>query len=471
MARRTEGRYLQYMQANPGGIQIGPGTDLDKLMGKLGKPQSKAGARAVTDVTEGEFAQFLGLLGEAARAAVVDAIRPYTVDSSRINAHCRGQAGAQDESAAVAQLDRMFGLARGVGADKVNRIVYRLSTYRAHQHVPYGAAPNGPFGAIAVGDLVTDPAFLSASENRRLLSKPIQNPAPGDRSVRFVICGAGGVNVAGASLYTNASEAGLVEMSRRGARSVVQKLKRHFEEADAGQAEVLFPRGTVFRVEEIRPAADGAHVRLSVPSPQPDPATAKSMFDGLSAGAPRRRLAGVSLQALWAAAKATYEHKTGGKKPALESAAGQKANGVLARVFQAEMTGLDAMLGEMDRQLAAAYQRPPGRATTAEGKRLELELTSVSMRLEKRANDYLDSLRRAIAGEPDQTKRDALTALRAALDDIKKEYNGRLKWSEDRGVRKVAAPPPGPTSAPKPPLPTAPKPPVWRPAAAGTGAT
>jgi insecticidal toxin complex protein TccC len=282
MPRATEVRYLNAL--NQGNIT--PQAEAD-LAAKLGKGQKKSRARDITDITEEEYFQIIAMIQSVSplvAAEVKSAITDYTQDSTEINKYLRGLPGAQDKSATVTKVENMFAMYQALGFTGDTRITYRLATYKTGQVIPYGAAAPGgggpaTYAPINVGDTVTDAAYVSASENRQLLISGIKNPPPGTRYVKFVIVGAGGINISGGSLYSNANELAFHNMAPQG-ETYFQKLKRKLSTPAAGQAEILYPKGLAYQVDLIQPEGNDVHVKLSIPQPQPG-GPHKNMFSGL----------------------------------------------------------------------------------------------------------------------------------------------------------------------------------------------
>jgi insecticidal toxin complex protein TccC len=278
MGRQTETKVLNRLGAGQNPTQ----SQYDKLLNKVGKGQSKSRARENTDVTENEFlVQVWPALTAIQQAAVLQAIVDYTQDSTAINNYLRGLPGAQDKSASVARIDQMFTYYANHNLNTQQRIVYRLGSWKNNAHVPYGYNGGGGLNSINIGDTILDLAYVSASENRRLLVNGVQNPPPNTRYVKFVIIGQGGINISEKSQYNNANEQAFHNLGAGGPNdNLLKKLKRAMTSPEAGQAEILFPRGFYFRVEAISTAGNDKHVRLSVPWPQVAVANAKNAFSG-----------------------------------------------------------------------------------------------------------------------------------------------------------------------------------------------
>jgi hypothetical protein len=228
--------------------------DRNKLVTKIGKGQSKQRARDITDAVEGQYATQFAAMTPNEQAVVQKAVRDYTLDSTAINDSCR----AGNPNANALNIDHAFQIYAGHGFTTQQRVVYRLMTYKPPAVSPYGG--NGA-RTIVAGDLIRDLGFFSSSEHRQFLINGIKNPPVGSRYIKFVIIGQGGINISGGGQYTNTNEqAFLKQMHPKSYR---------FKTAEAGQAEILFPRGTVLRIESVAVNPDHTHVSASIMHPQP----------------------------------------------------------------------------------------------------------------------------------------------------------------------------------------------------------
>jgi insecticidal toxin complex protein TccC len=273
--RSTERRILDNLEA---GVEP-TAADFDALAAKMAKGQTKERAREITASTESEFAEILGKFDGPQRTSLKEAIRSYTQDSAAINTHARSGANTPGARAQVDKVDSVF--THYNDADRSltekNRITYRLTTYkpeRGDPEVPYGTT-------ITVGDYITDLAFVSASENRRLLVEGVNNAMPGTRYVKFTIIGSGGANIAGGSPYTNAAEEKMHNLAARG-EGIGAKLKRAFGTPPSGQAEILYPRDSAFRVEKISANGDDVLVVVRSSSRQEAEAVGRALKDSFT---------------------------------------------------------------------------------------------------------------------------------------------------------------------------------------------
>ena len=260
--RRTERKVLDALDR---GERVSP-QHLAELGRKLGKGQSTTRGREVTAATEAEYAEIASKLTPEERGLLKRAATDYTQDSSRINTLARGGQGQSEELKAsirhnIELIDEAFSALDRKGLTDKRRIVYRGATYRQGQAIPYGTA-------ISVGDIVGEKGYVSTSENRQLLQEGAVERKPGTRFVRFTIIGTGGANISGGSHYTNENAKAMAKLhGLRGPHAV-------------GQAEILFRRGSLFRIESITPA--GQDVQVVATRVDPDEVAGKPLKDAFT---------------------------------------------------------------------------------------------------------------------------------------------------------------------------------------------
>ncbi len=260
--RRTERKVLDALDR---GERVSP-QHLAELGRKLGKGQSTTRGREVTAATEAEYAEIASKLTPEERGLLKRAATDYTQDSSRINTLARGGQGQSEELKAsirhnIELIDEAFSALDRKGLTDKRRIVYRGATYRQGQPIPYGTA-------ISVGDIVGEKGYVSTSENRQLLQEGAVERKPGTRFVRFTIIGTGGANISGGSHYTNENAKAMAKLhGLRGPHAV-------------GQAEILFRRGSLFRIESITPA--GQDVQVVATRVDPDEVAGKPLKDAFT---------------------------------------------------------------------------------------------------------------------------------------------------------------------------------------------
>lgn len=229
---------------------------------------------ATTAATEAEYHEILGRFGADERARIEQGIKDYTNTSTDINLRARGMAVSAGKDAGmidklVAGLDGVIDAMQQRGFTDKERVVYRLATYRGTTEIPYGST-------IGQGDLVADKAFVSTSENRQLLREADESRKPGVRYVKFTIVGSGGANISGGGPYTN-----MTPEQKKASEKMYAKLPPEERPSGVGQAEILFGRGTVFRVERIEPdGVDTLVVLTRVPPEQLAGSRFKNLYDG-----------------------------------------------------------------------------------------------------------------------------------------------------------------------------------------------
>lgn len=265
--RRTERMVLDSIKKNG---TASPAL-LEQLGAKIGKGQTRARGREVTAETEEEYAEIVQNLSDDERKVLARAVKNYTLDSSKVNAAARGQTtdpeAKKQGDLLVSEIDQMFDVLEQKGMTDRTRVTYRLTSYKPGQEMPYGSK-------IKVGDMIQDMAFVSSSENRQLLTQGILNAPKGTRYVKFTIIGGGGANVSGGGQYTNENEAKFHDMNKK--KSLGDKLAG----PQAGQAEILFRRNTVFRIESIVDSGTDVHVVVRKVDPGEVKGQVKDSFSG-----------------------------------------------------------------------------------------------------------------------------------------------------------------------------------------------
>lgn len=217
---------------------------LTRLAQKIGKGQTTSRGREVTASTEAEYFEIASKLSPEERAKLKSAASDYTQTSTQINKLARGMKTESDPATIQHQLDNIdsvFSMLDQKGLTEKRRIVYRVATYQEGQKIPYG-------DTVQVGDIVGDKAYVSTSENRQLLQEGGVTRKAGTRLVKFTIVGTGGANISGGGQYTNENTKAMKKMyGLKGPHSV-------------GQAEILFRRGSLFRIDSITAVGEDVHV-------------------------------------------------------------------------------------------------------------------------------------------------------------------------------------------------------------------
>jgi hypothetical protein len=248
--RRTERAAMAYVAK---GEPVPPAL-LKKLAAKMGKRQKAKRGREVTGSTEAEYEEMLSHLNPQDRDVLGAALRDYTSDSADINKRARGQQTAAEGSSVAAKLkklDTMFDRLDAQGLTGKTRIVYRRTKYNPGQAVPYG-------DTIKAGDVIADKAYVSSSENRQFLQEAKDKRERGVRFVMFTIIGSGGANISGGGPYTNAAGLEAKKGVQMGDKRV--KIAGLKERDTVGQAEILFRRNSMFRIDTITFKGPDVHV-------------------------------------------------------------------------------------------------------------------------------------------------------------------------------------------------------------------
>jgi hypothetical protein len=259
--RATERKVLEAIER---GEKVSPEL-LTRLAIKMGKGQTTSRGRDVTSTTEAEYFEIASKLSPEERSTLKAAANDYAQTSAQINKLARGQNLESDPKTIQHQIDNLdsvFSMLDQKGLTEKRRIVYRLATYQAGQPIPYG-------DKVKVGDVVGDKAYVSTSENRQLLQEGAVERKAGTRFVKFTIVGTGGANISGGGPYTN-------EMGKRGKKELGLK-----GPSTVGQAEILFRRGSLFRIESVTPVGEDIHVMATrVDASDLGGQSAKNAFNG-----------------------------------------------------------------------------------------------------------------------------------------------------------------------------------------------
>lgn len=265
--RGTENRILNEMAAGTGSLSD---EQSDDLIDKMDKGQTAARARAIAAQIEAESEALVSRLPDQERAAVRAALKDYVSSSVAIQTDARSNPSAPGQ--AVQALDAALDAIRNELANRgtaTDRIVYRSISYDDAADIPYGQA--SPAGAlINQGDLVGDLGFLSTSEHRQFVLGKEQT-AQVQGLLKLAIHGSSGVPIAidfPLIAYSNANQQALYDMQERSKNQLTQVWNKAFGPgANAGQAEVLFPRNRAFVVKQIQRAGTTVSVVLEEAKP------------------------------------------------------------------------------------------------------------------------------------------------------------------------------------------------------------
>lgn len=149
--------------------------------------------------------------------------------------------------------------------EKKPRLTYRYIGF------PYGPWKENPYGSkIQVGDVISDPNFMSTSAHKQFIQGGTQVNAQAKKvSVSMAIYGSQGVPIALSGQDVQYSN---------GSSRAVQRLTGKTE--DAGQAEILYPRNSCFRVLAIQPSGDSAFKVILSEVPPDQAKNKKHAFTG-----------------------------------------------------------------------------------------------------------------------------------------------------------------------------------------------
>jgi len=203
---------------------------------KMQIPQKFKRQREIAKKTEEESNQ---LLSEN-KGICIDDIKNYTTDSKSINNISR----KGNENISILKLDKAL-------SDlhiKKMRVTYRVMTYLDRTTPsPWGEGATGQ--TINKGDLLSDKAYLSTSAHRGFLSFTHPKQTEETRYTKLAFIGDQGVNVAGASQYNCDKEKAIFPIDVSDSRKTfMERMKIRVRGPQAGQAEILMPRNTVFEV-------------------------------------------------------------------------------------------------------------------------------------------------------------------------------------------------------------------------------
>jgi hypothetical protein len=192
----------------------------------------------------------------------------------------RGDSDALSEN--VIKLDAALQALRG--PDNANRkphIVFRSISYKRGTDIPYGQRVEGK--QVDIGDYVSDTGFVSTSEHRQfVLGKEQKEQVNG--LLKLAIYGQSGIPIAlhkPERSYTNPNLTALYDLEEGKKGWLTRAWNTVFGPGPrAGQAEVLFPRNSVFKVKKIvRTGNEVSVVLVEFDGPRPD--MVKDMKSGL----------------------------------------------------------------------------------------------------------------------------------------------------------------------------------------------
>ena len=275
--RKTEKRILERV-GEDGRLTSAEAETLVKKMET--KKQTYENARAIASETELESERAVDSLSDASKKNAKQAIKNYVASSTAINDNARGE--GRPFSPGVTNLDKaLTDIRKALKNLNISRrrIVYRsVFSYDSMADIQYG-----PGKLIGVNDFIGDKGFVSTSEHRQfVLGREQKNKV--EVHLKIIIVGKTGVPIAIESnvAYTNSNQRKMfdIDMTRK---NIMKKAWRNaFKKKfiKAGQAEVLFPRNTVFQVKRIKVNTKSVSVVLEERKGGYNMNRVKSMYDG-----------------------------------------------------------------------------------------------------------------------------------------------------------------------------------------------
>ncbi|MFM7888974.1 MAG: DUF4157 domain-containing protein [Pseudanabaena sp.] len=225
----------------------------EALLSKLkNNDQSSSAARKIAAEIELESEQLVSQIANPVdQQRVRKAIKDYVTSSTAIQTDARKNPAVLSQ--AVTDLDFALNTIRAqmAGGEK-RRITYRSITYdNGVNDIPYGLNVNG--NIINVNDFVGDLGFQSSSEHRQFVLGKTQTNVP-PALVKQVIYSFSGVPIAldfPIVAYSNSNEKLLYDNANNSKKGLEKAWHKAFSGPQAGQAEILFGRDTVFKVTKI----------------------------------------------------------------------------------------------------------------------------------------------------------------------------------------------------------------------------
>ncbi|MDE9429183.1 hypothetical protein KKI95_04820 [Xenorhabdus bovienii] len=247
-------------------IEQGSFTGLEEyFFQKMMESQSVKRQLAIADQTEKESQELLTLYSIGKDRKFLE---DYTRDSQCINRDAR-----QGETGTTVQkgIDRAL-LTLQSGNDE-KKVVYRIMTYADNAAFSPWHSQKG--NRMNAGDIVSSSTYLSTSAHRGFLDFKHKEDKGKTRYVKMALLSNKGVNIADISLYNNTNEKILFDQKR--SKTLTERLKG----PPAGQAEILFPKETRFKIHAIKQEGRNVYVLLSDIAANDTPnADRKEMFSG-----------------------------------------------------------------------------------------------------------------------------------------------------------------------------------------------
>ncbi|MDE9446918.1 hypothetical protein KKJ04_15220 [Xenorhabdus bovienii] len=249
-------------------IEQGSFTGLEEyFFQKMMKSQSLKRQRAIADQIEKESHE---LLTRNSIRENQKFLKDYTVSSQAINEDIR-----QGKTGTVVQNGIDEALSTLQRGNNEKKVVYRIMTYADNE--TFSPWHSQGENRINAGDIVSDRTYLSTSAHRGFLDFKHKKDKGETRYVKIALLSNKGGNIAAPELsqYNNENEKKIFDLTQN--KSMTERLKG----PPAGQAEILFPRETPFKVHSIKQDGRNVYVLLSDIAANDTPnADIKEMFSG-----------------------------------------------------------------------------------------------------------------------------------------------------------------------------------------------
>ena len=216
----------------------------------MDKDQSYDNARKIASETEIFSDEMIFHMSDRNKDLAKKAIKDYVASSKVINNSARES--PRNPNQGVINLDQTLRNIQDMIETKdrpTSRIVYRLITYDDVSEIPYGSGQ-----LVDVGSYVGDLAFTSTSEHRQFILGKLSAKKP-KAVLKIAMLGNSGVPIAIDLLvaYSNKNMKKSYDNKYARKNKAKKAWKKIFGKGpQAGQAEVLFPRKTVFKVRKIK---------------------------------------------------------------------------------------------------------------------------------------------------------------------------------------------------------------------------
>ncbi|CDH03392.1 ADP-ribosyltransferase [Xenorhabdus bovienii] len=237
----------------------------DHFFQKMMKSQSVKRQRAIADQTEKESQD---LLTRNSIGGDRQFLKDYTMSSKTINENIRqGKTGTTVQKG----IDKALSTLQSGNNEK--KVVYRIMTYADNEAFSPWHSQKG--NRMNAGDIVSDRTYLSTSAHRGFLDFKHKEDKGETQYVKMALLSNKGINIADISQYNNESEKRVFDQAS--SKTLTERLKG----PPAGQAEILFPKETRFKIHAIKQDGRNVYVLLSdIAANDTSDADIKEMFSG-----------------------------------------------------------------------------------------------------------------------------------------------------------------------------------------------